>query len=30
MHVHGDTGDFPGVEMSGDPLVIEGDATRSC
>ena len=30
MHIHGSTGDFPGVEMRGGQLIIEGDVTRPC
>lgn len=30
VHVHGRTGDFPGVEMRGGQLIIDGDATRPC
>ena len=30
MHIHGSPGDFPGVEMRGGELIIEGEVTRPC
>ncbi|HWS21940.1 MAG TPA: formylmethanofuran dehydrogenase subunit C, partial [Methanoregula sp.] len=30
VHIHGSAGDFPGVEMRGGELIIEGEATRPC